>query len=705
MKNRGDKMKNNKYIESKFPTKEINLISVSERIALKPIYMVHRIFARRIGSVFRLIILSALKDEEVDIMEEYYKSHKNDSDTNNKLILDPMCGGGTTLIEGARLGAKVVGIEINPIPWFVAKNELTKVEPEELDITFKKLEKEVGKKIKDMYKTKCPYCGNDAETIYTFWIKKIECPYCKREIKLFKDYIVTYDKDEKNFTFVCPNCGTIFEKRHTIGELEVCPKCNFTFNPDIGVVANGHITCPHCNKDFKLIDVLKLKKDPPDVEPFAIDGWCPHCHKRFIKKFDDDDLKLLNNVINEFKSKKDNLLYPRDKIPDGYNTNQMKKHNYKYWYQMFNERQLLAHSLLLEHIAKIKDEKIREKFLLAFSENLRSNNMFCYYDKRWAKQNTPLFSRKDFAPVYSPLEQNIWGSRFGRGTFIQVYRRMYEGNKYLFSPFERRYDSKIIKKIELDETINENQWELYCEDAQNLDNIIKKDFDLVVTDPPYFDSINYSEVYDFFYVWLKQVLNYPCFKKDSTKDPNEIIVNKIQNKNIENYKQGLINIFEKSTKKLKNNGLFIFTFHDIDEKSWKDMLDIVKRSGLYVKKIHFYHGENVSGGHFGGQKTVFDSIWVCKKGIKDNINHISIEEAVGKIWIEIENLISSIKSSKYFKLDENDLKIFIYGKTIEIMENYKINTNFEEIIKIILNDDRFNNILLNKNKKIDDYIT
>lgn len=135
-----------KYIERKIPTSEINKICVSERIALKPVYMMHRIFARRIGSVFRFIILGAIKDENIDIMKEFYKSHRNDTQTNNITILDPLCGGGTTLIEGSRLGAKVIGIEINPIPWFVTKCELMKVEINELEKEFKNLEKKLGEK-------------------------------------------------------------------------------------------------------------------------------------------------------------------------------------------------------------------------------------------------------------------------------------------------------------------------------------------------------------------------------------------------------------------------------------------------------------------------------------------------------------------------------------------------------------------------------
>lgn len=693
-----------KYIEINFPTTEINRICVSERIALKPIYMMHRIFARRIGSVFRVIILGALKDADTDIMREFYRSHRNDSDTNDVVILDPMCGGGTTLIEGSRVGARVIGFEINPIPWFVTKCSLTIIDTDKLRETFKKLEDSIGRKIKRMYRTICPYCKKDSEVIYTFWIKMVDCPKCKGEIKLFKDYIITYNKKETEFYMICPNCMHVFE-RDRINDKERCPKCEFKFSPKKGVVINNHVTCPYCNHDFKLIDILKRRETPLEAKPYAIDGWCPHCHKRFIKTFDEKDKQLLEEIEKEFEIKKQELIFPRDIIPDGYNTNQMKKHNYKYWYQMFNKRQLLALSLLLKEINKIEDGQIKEIFLLAFSETLRSNNMFCYYDKRWAKQNTPLFARKDFAPVNFPLEQNVWGSKYGRGTFIQVFERVLKGKEFNLKPFERKYTSRSRKRVEIDEIIGEKPWEVYCMDAQELDKIIKEKVDLVITDPPYFDSINYSEVYDFFYVWLKKVLNYPCFNRNSTLNPNEAIVNEVQGKSREDFKNLLSNIFKKSVEVMKDDGLFIFTFHDISKQAWKDMLEIIEKANLQVIKIHFYHGENVSAGHFGGQKSVFDSIWVCKKRIPVKRPTISIREAVDKIWDEVKSLVKSIKKTKFFKLDKNDITIFIYGKAAEIYEQYEVHGTFEEIVELALNDDNFFSVLKTpKRKLLSDFI-
>ena len=676
-----------RYIEKNFPSVEINRLSVPERIALKPIYMIHRIFARRVGSVFRAIILGALKDENTSLMEEFYRSQAR-LEHSNLVILDPMCGGGTTLIEGSRIGAKTIGFEINPVPWFITKCELTIVPPGELKKEFERVEKSVGAKIKEMYETICPHCSNTAEIIYTFWIKTINCPSCHKEVELFKDYIITFDKKEQNYFILCPSCHKVIHYTRKPRENEKCPHCNFDFNPFQGSVLNNIVVCPYCLDEFSFINELRKKDEPPSIKQYAIDGWCQKCKVRFIKEPDDFDLKKYEAVKSEFLLKKDKLLFPREEIPDGFNTNQMKKHNYRFWYQMFNERQLFSLSLLLEQIMKIEKENVREALLCAFSETLRSNNLFCYYDRRWAKQLTPLFSRKDFAPVYFPLEQNVWGGRFGRGNFKQTFNRLLEGKQYNLMPFERKYMGKKVKRIFIDEKIGENHWELYCVDARKMDEYVREKVDLVITDPPYFDSINYSEVYDFFYVWLRIALKdkYPYFKPTTTLNDAEAIVNEIQGKSKEKYVAILSEIFHKSARLLKDDGLFIFTFHDFDEDSWWDMFEIVEQAGLKVVKIHFYHGENVSAGRFGGQKTVFDAIWVCKKSSND-LAPIPLKNIIPKVKQEVKKLTAQFYQGKFFKLDTGDLKIFALGKLIEFGGKNLTREKLKEIVSILVEDE------------------
>jgi putative DNA methylase len=102
-------------IEVGFPIVEINRLAVPERKSFKPVYQMHKWFARRASCVFRAILLGALKPAvqpdgtPTDLITEFYKGHSIDPDTQGKVIFDPFMGGGTTIVEALRLGTRVVG--------------------------------------------------------------------------------------------------------------------------------------------------------------------------------------------------------------------------------------------------------------------------------------------------------------------------------------------------------------------------------------------------------------------------------------------------------------------------------------------------------------------------------------------------------------------------------------------------------------------
>ena len=129
-------------IEDSFPVVEINRLAIHENNPenIRPIYKMHRWFARRASCIFRAILLGCLKSLPLDesgrptktgaelIMEEFYKEHANDPDTEGKSILDPFMGRGTTVVEAIRLGCAVLGIDLNPVAWFIVKTEIEPVD-------------------------------------------------------------------------------------------------------------------------------------------------------------------------------------------------------------------------------------------------------------------------------------------------------------------------------------------------------------------------------------------------------------------------------------------------------------------------------------------------------------------------------------------------------------------------------------------------
>lgn len=183
---------------------------------------------------------------------------------------------------------------------------------------------------------------------------------------------------------------------------------------------------------------------------------------------------------------------------------------------MFNERQLLCLSLLLEAILKIPDPNIREFLLLAWSDCIDANNMFCKYETAWHKISL-FFGLHAYHPIERPTENNVWGTDYGRSTFRNCYNKLRRGKIYCLRPYERligkdgrrikhyvreRIEARLVDRIE-DLLEGRGNALLKCQSATDLSFIPTGVVDAVITDPPYFDNVQYSELADFIYVWLR----------------------------------------------------------------------------------------------------------------------------------------------------------------------------------------------------------
>ncbi|TEU13003.1 MAG: DUF1156 domain-containing protein, partial [Anaerolineales bacterium] len=163
------------YIEHDFPIEQLNPLARREANAKRAIAMLHKWWARRVGCVFRTMILASLipeeewrrLDEEVQPADIdawtalYYREHPKANPLivkylKDKVVLDPFMGGGTTIVEALRLGCKVIGVDVNPVAWFIVKKSVEPVDLEALDAAFERLKKEVAPDILKYYRTPCP---------------------------------------------------------------------------------------------------------------------------------------------------------------------------------------------------------------------------------------------------------------------------------------------------------------------------------------------------------------------------------------------------------------------------------------------------------------------------------------------------------------------------------------------------------------------
>jgi len=271
------------YIEHDFPIEGLNKIAQKEGNAKKPIYQMHKWWARRLGSVFRMLILATFAEDDIhptELWRRFYTRNQLTVERDGKrvppIILDPFMGGGTTIVEALRLGCKVIGVDLNPVAWFVTKKEIEAVDLDALDAAFKHLEKTVAPKILRYYKTTCPL-GHPADVMYVFWVKKVTCVGCGQDVRLFPSFrLATKGKEH---TVFCPQCYHIFQV-DTLSDEARCEECGHTFVPGEGYTSRGYYTCPACGQRERVLDAVRRKEGPPEAEMFAIEYFAPPASER-----------------------------------------------------------------------------------------------------------------------------------------------------------------------------------------------------------------------------------------------------------------------------------------------------------------------------------------------------------------------------------------------------------------------------------------
>jgi putative DNA methylase len=282
----------------------------------RPVYSIHKWWARRPGALFRSILLLAQHPGRKLFQTSYSGSVSSQSEyfqpgsLENLIIVDPFMGGGTTLVEANRLGAKVIGCDLNPVSYWIVRETLKPIDLDKLNQYFAQLEASAGEKIKQLYRTTCPHCHEQADALYAFWVRYVPCPHCQNPVYLYKRTILNEGLSRNKplsatnpATVFCPQCFALNEWSGK-GDC-LCSSCNHTFDPMREVYDQGYFTCPSCHRDkISLIDSLS-NGEKMGEKLVAIEYWCPQLNVRHYKSPDGQDLQKFMDIQSQFDDHKE----------------------------------------------------------------------------------------------------------------------------------------------------------------------------------------------------------------------------------------------------------------------------------------------------------------------------------------------------------------------------------------------------------------
>ena len=585
----------------------------------RPVIGVHKWFARRPGTLFRGLLLAEFGEGHLEDL--FFRSN----DFPGLRIADPFMGGGTPLLEANRVGCDVEGFDINPMSAWIVREEIEPIDVAAYEQAAAALISSLRADIDRYYRTSCPRYGDPDVPVKSFlWVKMLDCEACGDTFDLFPGYLLAENRRHPKNVLVCPACGDLneVEDRRNPGN---CESCESTLHR-AGPARRGRCECPHCGHSNLYPG---QSRGPLEHRLFAIEYHNPHRkaeHRgRFFKKPDAEDLARVSEAAERW-AKLSPRFVPDQAIPPGDETDRLHRWGHARYRELFNPRQLLGLELSCRLIAEVEDSRIRRALATNLSDLLRYQNMLCRYDTM-ALKALDIFSVHGFPVGLVQCESNFTGivngtgTNVGSGGWTNIVDKYAKAKRYCDAPFEvRRIGSRNVRIPIAGERIGQGEEDggrrvaLRCESATESD-LAPQSLDAVFTDPPYFGNVQYGELMDFCYVWLRRLAGNEAegFDRSSTRSPRELTGNITQARDLAHFTDGLATVYSRMARALKPGAPLAFTYHHNKLDAYCAVGVAILDAGLVCSASLPCPAEMGGSIHIHGTtSSIIDTVFVCR---------------------------------------------------------------------------------------------
>lgn len=641
----------------------------------RPIIAVHKWFARRPGTLFRGLLLSEFSGKP--LRDVFYKAN----DLPGLHVADPFMGGGTPILEANRVGCNVTGFDINPMSYWIVKQEIEHLNLEAYSKAADTLRISLENEIGPLYRTQCAICGsNDAHVKYFLWIKITPCQQCGKDIDLFPGYLLSADSRHPKNVIVCPSCGDLTETddRKSPGP---CAHCGREMTME-GPAKRSRCRCSACGAANHYPDA---GLGAPRHRLYAIEYHCPECKPshagRFFKKPDKQDMARVDEVESRWSTMCPKYI-PDDEIPSGDETDRLHRWGYRRYREMFNRRQLLGLELSARIIANTTNERVRNALATNLSDLLRYQNMLCRYDTR-ALKSLDIFSVHGFPVGLIQCESNFLGIMepgrnmcIGSGGWANIIEKFKKAKAYCDHPFEVRYHGRSKQIVPIngewigdylngDESTPPRKVSVSCQDAASC-KLPDASLDAVFTDPPYFGNVQYAELMDFCYVWLRKLagqrLN--AFSAKSTRTPDELTGNVDMGRGIDHFTDGLSHVFQRMARALKPGAPLAFTYHHNHIEAYYPVAVAILDAGLTCSASLPCPAEMGASIHINGTgSSIIDTVFVCRQ--TGSMQRKWLADSPDEVALIVEKDIDLLRAGNV-KPTPGDIRCITYGHLVRL---------------------------------------
>ena len=473
-------------------------------------------------------------------------------------VLDPTAGGGSIPLEALRLGARAFANDLNPVSALImrATVEWPSVHGEALKTSFEEL---AGRFVRTREERLTPYFpaepeSNAISTNY-LWARTVTCPYCDGLVPLSPNWRLAPDGTGVRLV---PDCAGGPGKFGRVCAFKIVGSAEEQFP---GTVARGDGHCPYadCGRVVdgdeikrqaqagqmgeQLFAVVYKRRVPGKVLKSGKRGRDKWVRGYRVPRPEDDNSAAIRERLAEKLPEWDALdIVPSERFPEISNDDRPIQYGMPFWRDLFSPRQLLCHGTSVEVFREMLDEDQAAGWLdngrraaygylaLSLDTMLDYNNRASYWDTITGRGVRHIFNRHDFSFVWSYAEMAPLVVGVGYDWALDKTAKCIDELVALIHTDATGNVGDLLDAAEPKpvETNPPPPVTITCQPGDSLNHIADASIDAVVMDPPYYDNVQYAELSDFFYVWLKRTAGrvFPeLFRRLLTDKENEAVAN------------------------------------------------------------------------------------------------------------------------------------------------------------------------------------
>jgi adenine-specific DNA methylase len=511
-------------------------------------------------------------------------------------VYDPFVGGGSTLVEAARLGATASGSDIDPLAVEIVRQELAPPPAKDMRAAGDALLLHLSNVSDGLY----PMQG-DAVPLHYFWLHEVICPTCKHPGLLYRDLVLARDRRKLGavvrdhaLTVFCPADLTLHHLKNA--DRKELRHCGRRFRLDAGTFRAGKYTCPQCGRRSTHRD---LQTGVAERRLVAVEETMPGARRRLREPTRADRAALAKaaRLVGDTAR----LALPQGRLRADRQDPRPLSYGIDTPVKLFSNRQLVVLGAAMRWLQDGDlGSDVRRAVTLALSNALATNNKLCSYAADYGRLSA-LFSVRGYPLPALSVELNPLHPDGGRGTIRHCIERVVRSA----APVVRRYTWSATgaapQAVDLRFPPNTAQPSVVCAPADGDPAEPAEVADLCVFDPPYFDYIAYSELSEFYRCWL------------ASPDPIGMPLLPRGDDPAERFGLDLAGCLRTTLRRLTPGRPMAFTYHSANPEAWRALGVALDDAKLAVTALWPVRTDGHMGHHSHPGNCEWDLVVVCRR--------------------------------------------------------------------------------------------